>query len=241
MGWATTSWTQVLAARDAPTGVSRQALESLCRTYWYPLYAFIRRQGLGPDDACDATQAYFSTLLEKRYLDDCDPAKGRFRVFLMTSARHFLTKEREKARAWKRGGRVDIVSLDGSDGEQRYQLEPADRLTPEEVFERRWALSLLERVLGLVKREASEAGREHEFERLKPFLTGEEPAAQYRQVGEELGMSETAIKTAVHRLRRRFGTLLREAVAETVAEPGDVDDEVRHLLGVIAPWGPPTP
>jgi RNA polymerase sigma-70 factor (ECF subfamily) len=214
MAWATTSWTQVLAAREAPTGVSRQALEALCRIYWYPLYAFIRRQGLDPDDARDATQAYFSELLEKRYLDDCDPAKGRFRVFLMTSARHFLSKEREKARAWKRGGRADIVSLDGENGEERYRLEPVDRLTPEEVFERRWALAILERVLAEVCREAAEAGRDREFERLKPFLTGEEPSLQYRHVGLELGMSETAVKTAVHRLRRRFGALLRVTCSE---------------------------
>jgi RNA polymerase sigma-70 factor (ECF subfamily) len=239
MRWVTTSWTQVLAARDAPSSESRQALESLCRTYWYPLYTFVRRQGEGPDDARDLTQAYFALLLEKGYLEDFDPARGRFRVFLMASIRNFLSKERERARAWKRGGQAEIVSLDAKDVEGRYRLEPVDQLTPEQVFERRWALTLLERVLDRLGQELAAAGREKEFERLKGFLTGEQPKVPYRDVAAELGTSEGAVKTSVHRLRQRFGALLREAIAETVASPNEVDDEVRHLLGTIAPWGRP--
>jgi RNA polymerase sigma factor (sigma-70 family) len=238
MRWVTTSWTQVLAARDAPTEASCLALEQLCQVYWYPLYVFVRRQGIDAEDARDVTQAYFAQLLEKGYLEDCDPERGRFRVFLMTSVRNFLSKEREKSRTWKRGGRTEIVPLD-VDPEGRYREEPADRLTPEAVFERRWALTLLERVLARLRQEHAAAGRAREFERLKPFLTGDEPQAPYREVARDLGISEAAVKTAVHRLRQRFGVALREAIAETVADPADVDDEVRHLLGVLAPWRAP--
>jgi RNA polymerase sigma factor (sigma-70 family) len=234
--WATTSWTKVLAARGAPSVESRLALEALCRAYWYPLYAFVRRQGHDPEDARDLTQAYFAELLEKGYLGQFDPSLGRFRVFLMTSMKHFLSKEREKARAVKRGGRAVVISLD-ADVEGRLGLEPADRLTPEEIYERRWALTILERVLGKLRQEFKEEAREQEFERLKPFLTGEEPKVPYREVAAELGSSEDAVKSSVLRLRRRFGSRLREEIAETVASPEEVDEEVRHLLKSIAPWG----
>jgi RNA polymerase sigma-70 factor (ECF subfamily) len=227
-----------LAARDAPTSEAREALEDLCRAYWYPLYAFVRRLGEGPDDARDITQAYFTRLLEKGYLDDYDPDRGRFRVFLMASIRNFLSKERKRAQALKRGGGAEILSLDERDAEGRYSHEPAEPLTPEQVFERRWALTLLERVLVRLQAELAAAGRGREFERLRGFLTGEQPKLAYRDVGAELGLSEAAVKTAVHRLRQRFGALLREEIAGTVAGPHEVDDEVRHLLAV-APWGPP--
>jgi RNA polymerase sigma-70 factor (ECF subfamily) len=240
MAWATTTWTQVLAARGGATTESRQALETLCRTYWYPLYAFLRSQGLGADDARDLTQAYFAELLEKGYLEDADPSRGRFRVFLMTSIGHFIAKEREKARAWKRGGRTEILSLDETDAEGRYRAEPADRMTPDQIFERRWALTLLENVLARLRQEFAGTLREREFERLKQFITGEQPKLTYRDFAVELGISEPAVKTMVHRLRQRFGGMLREAIAETVADAHEVDDEVRHLLGVIAPWGPRT-
>ena len=236
MRWVTTSWTQVLAAREAPTDASRLALESLCQAYWYPIYTFVRGQGLDAEDARDATQAYFAQLLEKDYLEDCDPARGRFRVFLMTSVRNFLSKEREKSRTWKRGGRATVLSLD-ADAEGRYRDEPVDRLTPEDVFERRWALTLLERVLARLRSEHAAAGRGREFERLKPYLTGDEPTTSYREVAADLRLTESAVKTAVHRLRQQFGAALRDEIAETVADPDDVDDEVRHLLGVLAPWG----
>jgi RNA polymerase sigma-70 factor (ECF subfamily) len=235
--FATTSWTQVLAARGAATSEARAALEGLCQAYWYPLYAFTRRQGHDAEQARDLTQAYFAQLLDKDYLDDVDPGRGRFRVFLMTSVRNFLSKEREKARAWKRGGRADLVSLD-EDAEGRYRQEPANPLTPEQIYERRWALTILERVLGRLRLEFSESDREREFERLKAFLTGEEPQLPYRELAVELGTTEAALKTAVHRLRRRFGTLLREEISQTVSTPEEVDDEVRHLLAVVAPWGP---
>ena len=238
MRWATTSWTQVLAARDAPSSESRQALEALCQAYWYPLYVLVRRQGFDPEESRDLTQAYFAQLIEKGYLEDFDPSLGRFRVFLKSSVKNFVSKEREKARAWKRGGRSQVVSLDAEDVEGRYRLEPVDRLTPEEIYERRWALTILERVLGKLREEFEGDGRGPEFERLRGFLTGEEPRLPYREVAAALSTSETAVKTAVHRLRQRFGHLLRQEIAETVAGPDEVDDEVRYLLGVIAPWGP---
>jgi RNA polymerase sigma-70 factor (ECF subfamily) len=238
MRWATTSWTQVLAAREAPSGEARQALEDLCQAYWYPLYAFVRHQGYDPDEARDLTQAYFAELLEKGYLADFDPELGRFRVFLKTSLKHFLSKEREKAQAWKRGGRTSIVSLD-ADVETRYQLEPVDRLTPETLYERRWALTLVERVLARIREESREAGREKEFDRLKGLLAGQQPRAPYRELAAELDTTEDAVKAAIHRLRQRFGQRLRDEIGATVASPEEVDDEVRHLLGVIAPWAPP--
>jgi RNA polymerase sigma-70 factor (ECF subfamily) len=232
--FATTSWTQVLAAREAPSTESRQALEALCQAYWYPLYAFVRRQGHGPEESRDLTQGYFAQLLEKGYLEDFDPALGRFRVFLKASVKNFLSKERDKAHAWKRGGHARIVSLDADDVEGRYRYEPVDRLTPEEIFERRWALTLLERVLEKLHHEFEEADRGREFEMLKGYLTGEEAKVPYREVAAELGSSETAVRTSVHRLRQRFGKLLREEIAETVASPNEVEDEMRHLLRVIA-------
>ena len=235
MQWVTTSWNQVLAVRDAPTDASRVALEALCQAYWYPVYVFVRRQRIEEEDARDATQAYFAQLLEKGYLEDCDPARGRFRGFLMASVRHFLSKERDRTRAWKRGGRIDVVSLD-ADAEGRYRLEPADQVTPEAMFERQWALTVLAHALARLRQEHVLDGREQEFERLKPFLTGEEPKTPYRHVAAGLRMSESAVKSSVHRLRLRFGSALRDAIAETVADPNEVDDEVRHLLGVLAPW-----
>ena len=235
--FATTSWTKVLAARDAPSTEARQALESLCRVYWYPLYAFIRRQGHDAEESRDLTQAYFAELLEKGYLDDYDPEKGRFRVFLMTSVKHFVSKQREKALAWKRGGRANVVSLDAQEVEGRYRFEPVDRLTPEQIFERRWALTVLERALTRLRREQEDTDRGAEFKRLEGFLTGQQPTTSYREVAAELGTSEGAVKTSIHRLRQRYGQLLRSEIAETVASPAEVDDEVKHLLGVVAPWG----
>jgi RNA polymerase sigma factor (sigma-70 family) len=236
--FATTSWTRILAAREAHSGESQQALEEICQAYWYPLYAFVRRQGHGAEEARDLTQAYFAELIEKHYLEDFDPWRGRFRVFLQASVKHFLSKEREKARALKRGGQRQILSLD-QDAEGRYEREPADRLTPEQVYERRWALTLLERVLGQLRLEFAKENREKEFEYLKGFLTGDTPKIPYREVASDLQMSEGAVKGAVHRLRQRFGLRLRQEIAGTVEDPDDVDDEVRYLLGAIAPWGPP--
>lgn len=237
--FATTSWTQVLAAREGASTESRQALEGLCRVYWYPLYAFVRRQGHDAEDSRDLTQAYFAEMLEKGYLEDYDPERGRFRVFLAASMRHFLSKQRERARAWKRGGRAEVISLDAGEVEGRYRLEPQDRLTPEQIFERRWALTVLERALGRLRREQEDSDRGREFQVLEGYLTGDKSRASYREVAAELGTSEGAVKMAIHRLRQRFGQLLRSEIADTVASPAEVDDEVRYLLGVVAPWDRP--
>jgi DNA-directed RNA polymerase specialized sigma24 family protein len=231
--FATTSWTLVLAARESPSTESRQALDKLCRTYWYPLYTFIRHQVHDADQARDLTQAYFAELLDKGYLEDYEPARGRFRVFLKASITHFLSKERDKARTWKRGGHAEVISLDIHDVEGRFCHEPVDRLTPEEIFERRWALTVLERVLDRLRREQHEDRGDGQFALLEPFLTGRNGDTSHRDVATQLHTSEGAVKTAVYRLRQRFGRLLREEIAETVANPDQVDDEVKHLLHVV--------
>jgi RNA polymerase sigma-70 factor (ECF subfamily) len=160
-------------------------------------------------------------------------------VFLKASLKNFLSKEREKDRTWKRGGRTEVLSLDTPDVESRYRHEPVDKLTPEEIFERRWALTVLEQALGQLRREQQEAGRGREFARLEGFLTGLETKTPYREVAAELGTSESVVKTTVHRLRERFGEVLRTEISDTVSSPDQVDDEVKHLLGVIAPWARP--
>jgi RNA polymerase sigma-70 factor (ECF subfamily) len=232
--FATTSWSIVLAARDASTHEARAALEILCHTYWYPLYAFVRRQGVDAETARDVTQAYFSLLLEKGYLDDYDRERGRFRVFLKASMRHFLAKERDKERTWKRGGRTAVISLDDEQIEGRYRYEPVDRLTPEQLYERRWALTVLEQALARLRQERLDAGREAEFQRLEGFLTGQGAQAKYKEIAAELGTSEDAVKTALHRLRVRFGEILRDVIGATVSSRDEVDDELRHLLTAIS-------
>jgi RNA polymerase sigma-70 factor (ECF subfamily) len=219
------------ASTDTPGG--RDALAELCQAYWYPLYAYVRRQGYGAEEARDLTQAYFLRLLEKGYLKEVAPEKGRFRSFLLASLRHFLANERDRATALKRGGVRLPVSLESDEPERRYRVEPLDESTPETVFERRWALTVLERALGHLRGEMSAAGRADQFDRLKDFLTWSEPAAPYGQVAAQLGMSEGALKVAVHRLRRRCGALLREEIAQTVAAPEQVEEEVRHLIAAL--------
>lgn len=234
---ATTQWSQVLAARDGSDTEARWALESLCQTYWQPLYAYIRHQGYEPDEASDLTQAYFTEFLEKDFLGDVDPEKGRFRSFLLTSLRHFLSHERVRSRALKRGGGILTLSLDTDVAEERYMQEPATGRSPEEVFERRWALTVLGKALASLRHESMTEIQRQSFEALKPYLTGEEPKKPYQEVGEELGMTEMAVRKAAHRLRRRFGQVLRDEIAETVAGEDAIDDEVRHLLMITGPWG----
>ncbi len=234
--FTTTQWSRVQTARDGNDSEARRALNELCQSYWHPLYAFIRRQGHDPDGAGDLTQAFFAELLEKDLLRLVDPSAGRFRSFLLASLKHFLSHERDRARALKRGGGVQTVSLDARAAEDRLDSRAVDRLTPEEIYERQWALTALDRSLDRLHRAAVESGTAEQFERLKPYLTGEASRAPYREVAAELGMTEGAVRGAVHRLRRRFGETLRAEIAETVADPADVDDEIRHLLTVIRPW-----
>ena len=219
--FATTSWTKVLAApRTRPRRRRARPSRASAASTGIPLYALVRRQGHDAEESRDLTQAYFAELLEKGYLGDYDPERGRFRVFLMASVKHFLSKEREKALAWKRGGRADVVSLDAQEVEGRYRIEPVDRLTPEQIFERRWALTVLERALARLRREQEDADRGKEFARLEGFLTGQKATASYRDVAAELGTSEGAVKTSIHRLRQRFGQLLRVRDRRDGHEPG---------------------
>lgn len=231
--FATTRWSQVIAAGRAQTTASRDALAGLCAAYWYPLYAYVRRWGHDPDEAEDLTQEFFARLLEKHYLRDADPSRGRFRSFLLASLKHFLSNERDRAMAVKRGGRATIVALEVETAEGMYQLEPPDADTPEKVFERRWALLLLERTLARLRDEFASGGRAPLFSRLEGYLTGERETVPYAVLAGELAMTEGAIKVAVHRLRKRFGALLREEIGDTVSDPAEIDDEVRELFRIL--------
>lgn len=236
--FATTQWSVVLAAREGSETRARQALESLCESYWYPLYAYVRLRGHSADEVRDLTQAFFADLLSRDFLGHIDRSKGRFRSFLLASLENFLSHERDKAQALKKGGGLRPLALDALHAEDRYRYEPVDRLTPEMVFERRWGLTVLERTMERLRLEFRD--QPDRFERLKPFLTGAGDT-QYREVAAGLGMTETAVKAAIHRLRQRYGRLLREEIAETVADSAEVDEEMRHLLGVIRPWQSPAP
>jgi RNA polymerase sigma factor (sigma-70 family) len=231
--FATTRWSQVIAAGQAPTVDSREALARLCELYWYPLYAYVRRWGYDADQAQDLTQEFFARLLEKHYLRAADPARGRFRSFLLASLKHFLSNERDRAGAVKRGGRATVVPLELENAEGRYCREPADSETPETIYERRWALTLLERTLARLRHELEAAGKQALFARLEGHLTGDQETLPYADLCAELGMSEGAIKVAVHRLRRRFGALLREEISETVSDSAEVDDEIRQLFQAL--------
>ena len=237
--FATTQWSQVLAAQGSSDTRARTALETLCSAYWYPLYVYVRHQGYRADEAADLTQGYFAELLGKDFLKSVDPAKGRFRSFLLASLRHYLSRERQRAGAQKRGGDAETLSIDTDDAETRFNIEPVDTLTPEQLFEHRWALTVLERAMAALEQDSVESGNEVQFERLKPYLTGLEPHLPYKQVAADLGISKGAVKTAVYRLRKRYGVKLRAEIAQTVADPDEVDEEVRHLLATIRPSTPP--
>jgi RNA polymerase sigma-70 factor (ECF subfamily) len=230
----TTSWSLVIAAAGSPDDQSKKALASLCERYWYPLYAFIRRQGHEPDQARDLTQDFFVRLLEKNYMGQADQRRGRFRAFLLTAVKHFLLNEADRASAKKRGGEYVILPIEFRGAEQSYQLEPAHDATPEKIFERNWAVALLQTVTDQLQREFVQAGKAKHFESLKPMLTGESEGVRYGEIADELGLSEGAVKVAIHRLRRRFRELLRQEVAETVADPRQVDEEIHFLAEVLA-------
>jgi RNA polymerase sigma-70 factor (ECF subfamily) len=230
----TTHWSRVLRAADPADRGSREALESLCGDYWYPLYAFARRQGLNRDDAADLVQGFLANLIERRDLTKADPARGRFRSFLGTACGHFLAHRRDHDRAIKRGGGQPTVAIDRQDAEGRYLNEPAHDLTAERLFERRWATVLLGHVLTRLESEASRAGKANLFAHLRPSLEGDDLAHSYKAIGETLGMTEGAVKVAAHRFRGRYRQILREEVARTVADPADIDDEIADLLRALA-------
>ena len=232
---ATTQWSQILAAKDGSDTEARAALESLCQTYWQPLYAYIRHQGSDPDEARDLTQGYFTELIEKDFLAGIDPEKGRFRSFLLASLRNFLSHQRDRAHALKRGGGAVTLSLDTSLGERGYDITASNEMTPEALYEYRWAMTVMDRAIARLRRESEASGKLEQFEKLLPYLTGAGSAVPYRKVAAELQLTESAIKTAVQRLRKRLGHALRDEIAETVASPGDVDEEVRYLLSIVRP------
>jgi RNA polymerase sigma-70 factor (ECF subfamily) len=215
------------------TGAS-QALEGLCSAYWPPLYAYVRRQGHGPDDAQDLTQEFFARLLVKRYLQHADPACGRFRTFLLTSLKHFLISDWRKGTRQKRGGGHTPLSMDAETAEQGYAAEPVEALTPEGIYERRWAATLIERVLTRLRSEYADAGKDRLFERLKDSLWGEGSSSPYATLAAELGVSEGALKVSAHRLRQRCRELLRAEIAQTVARPEEIDEELQHLMAVFS-------
>jgi RNA polymerase sigma-70 factor (ECF subfamily) len=227
----TTRWTLVVAAGDSKRQDARPALTSLCENYWYPLYAYLRRCGYPADQAQDLTQEFFVRVLEGRYLDRADPAKGRFRSFILTSLKFFVADEGDRQRAQKRGGGA-VLPLELPSGEERYQREPAHNETPESIFERRWALSVLERVVEKLREEFVQHGRPEHFERLKVFLLGQ-PDTPHTALAAEMNTSEGALKVAIHRLRKRYRDLLRQEVADTVADPEQVEPELRYLAAVL--------
>ena len=231
--FATTHWSAVLEAGKGDSPAAAAALGELCRGYWYPLYAFIRRQGHSPEEAEDLTQGFFARLLEKDYVKLADPQRGKFRSFLLFALKNFLKNEWARATRQKRGGVSVPVSWDRESAEHRYGLEPVDQMTPETIFEKQWAIALLERVLVRLKGEQKEAGRERLFEEVKGWLWGDKGVMGYAELAGQLGLTEPALKSAVHRLRLRFRELLREEIGRTVATPLEVQEELEGLMAVL--------
>jgi RNA polymerase sigma-70 factor (ECF subfamily) len=227
----TTRWSLIVATRQRPTTQARDALALLCASYWYPLYVFVRRRCERIEDAQDLTQGFFACLLEKEYLKDFERERGRFRAFLLAAFRHFISNERDRERTQKRGGGKVPISLDMQEAERRYLLDPGHDVTPEKLYERRWAMTLLDRAL---ERLRTESHLLSQFDRLKIFLTGEPADVSYSEMAAELGMSEGALKVAVHRLRRKFREVLRAEIADTVASPEEVKEEMQYLLSVVS-------
>jgi RNA polymerase sigma-70 factor (ECF subfamily) len=229
--FATTHWSLVLRASQRETAGSAAALEKLCRAYWFPLYAFARRDGSSSEDAQDLTQEFFSRLLAREYLRMADPSRGRFRSFLLSSFKHMMANERRAASRQKRGGGVRVFSLDEKEPEERYLLEPADHRSPDNLFERRWAETMLARVLDRLRAEYT--GHAMRFDDLKTFLVESRGTVAFGEVAARLGVTEAAVKSVVHRMRRRYAELFRDEVAQTVADPAEAQDEMRHLISVL--------
>ncbi len=233
--FATTHWSVVLAAGQGDTSQSAAALEQLCRTYWYPLYCYTRRRGYTHEDAQDLTQGFLLQLLERQSLARVDASKGRFRSFLLASLNYFICDEYDRATAKKRGaGQLTLSFLDGAAADERYRREPVDDQSPDRLFERRWALALLDQVLARLEKEFREAEKNEQFLRMRSFLVGGSGEEGYAPAAAELAMSVEAFKKAVHRMRYRYYELFREEIANTVSDPAEVEDEMRYLCGVVA-------
>lgn len=230
----TTRWTTVLEAGGPDLHLAQQALATLCQIYWYPLYAYARAQAHSPEAAEDLTQAFFVRLLERRDLEHADPQKGRFRSYLVTAFRHFLADEFDKAVALKRGGGQTLISMDAQTAEERFLLEPVDALSPDKIYERRYALTVLDEALARLRNEYQESGKARLYSALEGLLTHDGQQVSYAAIGRQLGLSESALKSALHRLRQRHRELIREEVAQTVGSAQEVDEEVRHLIAVLS-------
>ncbi len=231
--FATTRWSIVLSAGHTSSPDSSRALESLCETYWYPLYAYVRRRVPDVSEAQDLTQAFFAELLEKNYVGSAKPDRGRFRAFLITAFKHFLSKEWEKAKAQKRGGGRAPIPLDFESADSSIRIEPASGLTAEQLYDQQWAIALLGQVIEQLEAEFEQSGKTKLFEALKGFIIGDHAGTTYGQVAEKLNMTEAAAKKAGSRMRRRYRELLREEIAQTVEGPAEVDDEIRNLFTTL--------
>jgi len=231
----TTCWSAVLLSAQSQAPGADHAREEFCRLYWYPLYAFIRRRGYNADDARDLTQGFFLFVFDHKALQRATPTKGKFRSFLLGSLKNYLSNEYQRENAIKRGGKIDFVSVDFSDGEDRYSREPTDTLTPEKIFDASWALTLLRRATEQLKEEYSAQGKASVFEALRPFLdvSGAVHSPSYEIVAENLSVSGGAVKTLIHRLRKRYSEILRQSVAQTVTDPSEIDDEIRSLCDAL--------
>jgi len=231
--FGTTSWSNLARAQGGDDELARAALEKLCQSYWYPLYVYVRRRGYKAEDAEDLTQAFFFQVLEKNYLGAVDRRKGKFRSFLLAALNHFLSNERDFRNAEKRGGGKKLISLDEQAAEERYQHEPFTEVSPEVIFEQRWANTVVEQAQQCLREEYKAAGKSELFDALRTFLTEGAGSGDYTQVAPRLKMSPATVAVAVHRLRQRFGEVIREEIAKTVARPEEVEPELRHLVEVL--------
>ncbi|MBI5687705.1 MAG: sigma-70 family RNA polymerase sigma factor [Verrucomicrobia bacterium] len=232
-GFVTTRWTHVLLAGRKNSPQADVALEELCRCYWYPLYAYVRRHGHSKEDAEDLTQTFFERFLQKNYLEGLSAERGRFRAFLLASLKHFLANEWDRAGRQKRGAHATHLSLDWRGADTRYRLDLRDDLSPDTLYDRAWAVALLERVVGRLRDECAADGKAELFTQLKPLLMADKTTISYPQASAALGISEEAARVAVHRLRRRYRALLREEIAQTLAEPAQVQEEMRALFAAF--------
>jgi RNA polymerase sigma-70 factor (ECF subfamily) len=232
--FATTHWTVVLAAGRRADPQAENALEELCLTYWFPLYAYIRRRGHTKEDAEDLTQAFFVRFLEKNYLTTLSSERGRFRAFLLACLKHFLANEMDKAQTQRRGGGLRQLSLDWQSADTQFQVAATDQLPPDRAFDREWALALLAKVIERLGDECAREGKDANFQRLKVFLTTGKGEASYMEAARDLGLEETAVRVAVHRLRKRYRDLLKAEIANTLADPSQLDEELRALFEAVS-------
>lgn len=233
--FATTHWTAVLAAGNKENPQSERALEELCQAYWYPLYAYIRRCGHAKEDAEDLTQSFFARFLEKNYFQGLRAERGRFRAFLLASLKHFLANEWDKSQRWKRGGRAPHLSLDWQTADTQFQIASLTIPSPDVAFDREWAIALLAKVIERLRAELTLEGKGNQFEHLKIFLTAAKGSIPQARIANELEMDERAVRVAIHRLRKRYGQLLRDEISQTLAEAASLEEEMRALFGAFTP------